>query len=81
MGIQNDLNVISNYRKTLFQLSVLTSIVAIAASVSTVDPPVMPLAVGNVLAEANAQTLVEKQQRPAIPYCNDEKHERTIGQR
>ncbi|KAL9895181.1 pancreatic eIF-2alpha kinase isoform 2-T2 [Glossina fuscipes fuscipes] len=54
---------------------------AIAAAASTINPPVMRLAVGNILAEANAKTLVENQQRPAIPYCNDEKHERTIGQR
>lgn len=38
MGIQHDLNIIKNFRKSLLHLTMLTSIVAAAAATATIEP-------------------------------------------
>ncbi|XP_065367784.1 eukaryotic translation initiation factor 2-alpha kinase [Calliphora vicina] len=94
MGIQHDLNVVRNYRKSLLHLTMLTSIVAAAAATATIEPPLTssssstpPLKEGVPVAyppptesvnDNNGQLVANN--RPAIPYC-DESNEITIGRR
>ncbi|CAD6996348.1 unnamed protein product [Ceratitis capitata] len=76
MGIQNDLNVIRKCRKSLLHLTMITSLVAAAA---------MSNIVGSVGADnptaSDEPSLQLNHQPAAIPYCDDDNADHTIGRR
>nr|XP_014089548.1 eukaryotic translation initiation factor 2-alpha kinase isoform X1 [Bactrocera oleae] len=76
MGIQRDLNVVRKCRKSLLQHMIITSIVA-AATMTNI--------IGSVGAEnpipIDEQTLQLNRRAAAIPFCDDDNTDHTIGRR
>lgn len=96
MGIQNDLNVIHNYRKTLLHLTMLTSIITAAAAATATIEPKLPDTIPSSTSpkedmlvvsplptgeDNNENRIMEKDDlHPAIPFCDDT-NDNTIGRR
>ncbi|XP_036335534.1 eukaryotic translation initiation factor 2-alpha kinase-like [Rhagoletis pomonella] len=77
MDIQNDLNIIRKYRKSLFHLTMITSIVAAATITNVLGSASVESA-----KEIDEQPMLQLDRRPAaIPYCDDDNPDSTISRR